>query len=234
MKTDSLKIVVFCDFDGTVTYRDSCDDFFRRFGEFDIHYAYLAAGQINVAEYYRRVCASLPEDLSNESVEQFATECEVDACFGEFVRFCRDKSLPLTVVSDGFDRYIYPILRQIGENVEVKCNILNGSQPIFPGASESCQCFCASCKRNVLLGISDDALIVYIGDGLSDICAVEYADVVFAKGVLAAHCNKHKIPHHPFRTFADVLHILRKHLENKTIRRRRQAELKRLAAFEAE
>lgn len=234
MKANASEIVVFCDFDGTVTQRDSCDEFFRHFGEFDIHHAELSAGRINVAEYYRRVCASLPDDLSDVAVGQFAEKCEVDAYFGEFIRYCRSQSYPLTIVSDGFDRYIYPILRRIGEKVEVKCNILNNSLPIFPGASESCQCFCASCKRNVLLSASNDAIIIYIGDGLSDTCAAEYADIVFAKGVLAAYCNQHKIPHHPFRTFADVLYILRKRIENGDIRRRRQAELKRLAAFEAE
>lgn len=230
-----MSVAVFCDFDGTVTRKDSGDEFFRRFGEFDSHSAELMAGRISVAEYYRRVCQSLPQHLSDADIEIFAAECETDAYFPEFVRFCSEKSWALRIVSDGFDRYIFPILRRLGTKLPVHCNILNGNQPAFPGATESCTCFCASCKRNVMLGAAmHNDLIMYIGDGLSDTCAAEHADVVFAKGALAAYCNQHKIPHYPFKTFADILYVLRKNLETQNLRRRKQAELKRLAAFEAE
>lgn len=229
------KIAVFCDFDGTVTRKDSGDEFFRRFGDFEPHIADLNAGRTTVAEYYRKVCASLPEGLADEHIEEFAAGCEVDAYFAEFVRFCRERSLPLVIVSDGFDRYIVPILRRTGEQVPLRCNVLDGIRPVFPCASESCGCFCASCKRNILLETTDDStVIVYIGDGLSDVCAAEHADMVFAKGALAAYCNRQKIPHHPFRTFADVLYVLRKNLGDRSIRPRRQAQLKRITAYEAE
>lgn len=230
-----MSVAVFCDFDGTVTRKDSGDEFFRRFGDFEPHSIDLMAGQISVAEYYRRVCSSLPDTLSDDEIKAFAAECETDAYFGEFVRFCREKSFALCIVSDGFDRYIYPILQSIDIDLPVFCNTLSGTLPGFPGATESCHCFCASCKRNVLLGTArQEDIIIYIGDGLSDTCAAEHADVVFAKGALASYCNHHKISHYPFKTFADVLYVLRKNLENKTLRRRRQAELKRMAAFEAE
>lgn len=230
-----MSVAVFCDFDGTITRKDSGDEFFRRFGNFEPHSLDLMAGRISVAEYYRRVCASLPDILSDDEIKVFASECETDAYFGEFVRFCHEKSCTLSIVSDGFDRYIYPILHGIGIDLPVFCNVLSGTSPMFPGATESCGCFCASCKRNVLLGTTQpNDIIIYIGDGLSDTCAAEHADIVFAKGALAAYCNHQKIPHYPFRTFADVLYVLRKNLENKTLRRRRQAELKRTAAFEAE
>ncbi len=234
MNNNKKSIVIYSDFDGTITLRDSCDDFFRRFGDFDAHITELASGNIAVKEYYNRVCSTLPEELSEEDIEQFASECETDPYFTNFVKFCESNSLPLTIITDGFDRYILPILKRLQVNVTVKCNLLPGKKPVFLGATESCDCFCASCKRNSMLNVSDETIIVYIGDGISDYCAVEYADIVFAKEMLAAYCNENKIPHHPFRSFSDIIFILQKYLKNGVMRKRRQADLRRIAAFVAE
>lgn len=49
-------------------------------------------------------------------------------------------------------------------------------------------------------------LIVFIGDGVSDLAAAREADVLFARrGLrLAAYCIEHQIPHVAFDTFADI------------------------------
>jgi 2-hydroxy-3-keto-5-methylthiopentenyl-1-phosphate phosphatase len=49
-------------------------------------------------------------------------------------------------------------------------------------------------------------LIVFIGDGVSDLAAAREADVLFARrGLrLEAHCKEHNIPYTPFDTFADI------------------------------
>jgi 2-hydroxy-3-keto-5-methylthiopentenyl-1-phosphate phosphatase len=43
-----------------------------------------------------------------------------------------------------------------------------------------------------------------VGDGVSDVKAALLADVVFAKGTLAAWCAAHGVDHTPFTTLADV------------------------------
>jgi 2-hydroxy-3-keto-5-methylthiopentenyl-1-phosphate phosphatase len=45
---------------------------------------------------------------------------------------------------------------------------------------------------------------VYVGDGLSDRCPSENADLVFAKGDLLAHCREKHIDCIEFRNFRDV------------------------------
>lgn len=49
-------------------------------------------------------------------------------------------------------------------------------------------------------------LIVFIGDGVSDLAAAREADVLFARrGLrLEAYCREHKISYIPFDTFADI------------------------------
>ena len=105
----------------------------------------------------------------------------------------------------------------------------------FPHAAEGCDCFCAACKRNVvLLRAAPDARIVYIGDGISDYCPAEHADIIFAKEQLAAYCNAHRLPHYPYTTLSDVATQLRKLIAKRRIRARHQAALKRKRAWEME
>ena len=49
-------------------------------------------------------------------------------------------------------------------------------------------------------------LIVFIGDGVSDLAAAREADVLFARrGLrLEEHCIEHGIPYTPFDTFSDI------------------------------
>ncbi len=57
---------------------------------------------------------------------------------------------------------------------------------------------------------------VFIGDGMSDRCAVDTADWVFAKGTLATYCRQRGIQYTPFATFADVIAALIRGLPSPT------------------
>jgi 2-hydroxy-3-keto-5-methylthiopentenyl-1-phosphate phosphatase len=122
--------------------------------------------------------------------------------------------------------------------VEVRCNRLswhdNVWTPVFPGASEACRCFCASCKRNVILSeASPEAVVVYVGDGLSDGCAVRYADIVFAKDTLAESCTREGIPFHAYETLGEVLGVLQRRVASGDLRSRPEAVLARRRAVAA-
>lgn len=130
-----------------------------------------------------------------------------------------------------------PLLRGAGDVSFQDFNSSHNSNitPIYPGASESCRCFCASCKRNFVLSNTDeDEIIIFIGDGYSDYCAAEHSDIIFAKKHLAAYCNANKIPHYPFSTFFDVKRLLNDAISKGKLKKRNQAEVKRKNAFEAE
>lgn len=49
-------------------------------------------------------------------------------------------------------------------------------------------------------------LVVFIGDGVSDLAAAREADILFArKGLqLERYCIEHEITYYPFNTFADI------------------------------
>lgn len=233
-------ISVFSDFDGTIINRDLGDEVFKHFAVFEPYNSMLKAGEIKIKEYWQTLCRHLPNEINEEKIKLFALECaEIDSNFKSFVEYCQISGFDFTVVSDGFSVYIDAILKKAGVDVKYYSNKLifkeNSIEPYFPGATESCTCLCASCKRNsVITNCPPDNIIVFIGDGYSDFCAAEHSDIVFAKGNLAAYCNKNRIPHYPFTNFFDVKRILSNAIQNNKIRPRHQAYLKRKEAFETE
>lgn len=235
-----MSVHVYIDFDNTISVGDAGDELIRTFGSFEPLHTQLQQGDISVAEYYRRAVASFPSTTTPDAIRAWTLSVDIDPSFVKLVAWCSSEHIPITVVSDGFDVYIAPLMERIGlSSVPVHCNRLvftdAGFIPEFPGATESCSCYCASCKRNaVLRHASDDDVIVYIGDGMSDTCAAEHADVVFAKSTLAAFCTANGIPHHHFKTLHDVVHILRTISAKKGFRSRRQAQLARKRAYERE
>jgi 2-hydroxy-3-keto-5-methylthiopentenyl-1-phosphate phosphatase len=48
------------------------------------------------------------------------------------------------------------------------------------------------------------AVMVFVGDGISDRYAAACADIVFATGKLAAYCENASIPYAPYDTLAAV------------------------------
>ena len=67
-------------------------------------------------------------------------------------------------------------------------------------------------KRNdkeVILGAAKmNGSLIYIGDGTSDVSAIPYADILFAKSYLAKYCSGRKISFFPYDSFDDVSRTL--------------------------
>ena len=229
-----MEVHLFIDFDGTISVNDVGDELISTFGDFATLMRQLLDGHLTVAEYYRRAAASFAATATPATVDAFARTQPLDPGLGPLVRWCREVGIPVTVVSDGFDVYIAPMLRRAGmtDLVSVRCNHLTFDgqawTPEFPGASEACRCFCASCKRDVILDrTTSDDVVVYVGDGQSDACAVRYADIVFAKDTLAESCTREGIPFHAYETLGEVLGVLQRRVAAGDVSTRRDAALAR-------
>ncbi len=232
-------LIIYCDFDGTITLKDISDELFKEYGDFDIYQSKLRNKEITITEYWYQLCTYLSGKVTKEDIANFADKFEIDQYFRMFYKFCKINIINLYIISDGFVDYIEPILKKYEiDDIKVFANKLlfgNNVKAIFPYATESCNCNCASCKRNILLTKSaSEEIIVYIGDGYSDFCAAQHSDIIFAKKHLATFCNENKIPHYPYKNFWDIYNILNKIIFNNKIKKRRQAELMRKKAFEWE
>ena len=242
-------VKIFIDFDGTITRRDVGDSLFETFGgerctELVAEYQ---EEKLSAAECFRRECAACGTvDLAR--FHEFLAAQEIDPSFSRFVQFCRQREIEHTILSDGMDAYIKPILERHGlGDVSLRANTLelarvDGSStvrfvPSFPYQDEVCE-RCACCKRNhMLASCSDDDRIVYIGEGYSDRCPARYADIVFAKDDLLKYCQRENISYVAYRSFDDVVDRLSSLLstngrpDGHSIRKRHQAELARRAVF---
>jgi 2-hydroxy-3-keto-5-methylthiopentenyl-1-phosphate phosphatase len=237
-----MALKLFVDFDGTVTTQDVGNAFFRRFGgpACDGLVRDYRDGKMSAQECFRGETAAIGR-LPLAEAETFLREQQISPGFATFVEFCRARGIEFHIVSDGLDYYVGRILALNGiDGVSVFANTLTlsgaeeGSAKLtvsFPyGAAECDRCAC--CKRNIILTrAGEDDVIGYIGEGFSDRCAAQYADIVFAKDELQKYCQQENISYYLYNDFHDVLARLELLVARKSLRKRRRAENKRREAF---
>lgn len=234
------KLKIFCDFDGTITNHDTWIEIGNRFIRdketwYDVIHRFETL-EIGGRECFLRECA-LIEDFDFSQFNEIIDNQKLDAYFMDFKYFCDENKLPITIVSEGMDYYINRVLQRYGLNFPYYANrfvLANDKKSFhleFPYSDSECT-RCGTCKRNLLMNMTgDDEISVYVGDGFSDVCVSEYADIVFAKKSLASYCWKNNITYFDFKDFKDVKNKLEKIIAQKNIKHRQTAALKRREVF---
>lgn len=213
MATDT-KTAVFCDFDGTITVRDTLDTVFDRFARPD----WREVGAAIRAEGGTR--ASIPVEVAmcragREDFERVVRESiPVAAGFRSLLALCQERAWEFVIVSEGFALHIETVLRREGlTGLRYYSNDLvfadGGITVSQPYANPECG-LCGNCKTSHIMRYrSQGYRIVYIGDGITDYCPARRADFVLAKGSLARYCEREGIDYLPFSDFHDVVRALR-------------------------
>jgi 2-hydroxy-3-keto-5-methylthiopentenyl-1-phosphate phosphatase len=206
-----MRLRIFCDFDGTIAVNDVGNELFTRFGDAQQWWRLVASwrqGAIDGRQLWQEQCSI--SCITPAQLDAFAAAQSIDPGFAAFHRFCQQQALALYVVSDGMDAYIERILRQHRiDKVHLRCNHLlvddNGRLEVsFPYYGQSCG-RCANCKGSHLRTEKQAGeKTIFIGDGLSDLCAVGEADILFAKKDLARYCQQHG---QPFVEYADFFNV---------------------------
>ena len=225
------------DFDGTIFMQDTGHVLFDNHGcgvarreELD--------GQIKTGERtFREASEEMWGLLRVRFEDGFATmerELEIDVNFRAFHAYCVANRIPFHVISAG----LRPVLRRVldrflGEESSAHINIVandaeisaDGSEwrPIWRHGNElghdkaiSMTEVRREAERAYASGGDGDGdsvpLIVFIGDGVSDLPAAREAEVLFARRGLRfeEYCIEHRIAYVPFDTFADIEREIRK------------------------
>lgn len=212
------KIIVVCDFDGTITTRDMSGSLARhldRDGSRKQLFDEFHAERLSLYELQRR---SWPQVQTTQSeIDTFMDrEAELRTGFIDFVGFCRQHGIDFRVVSAGFTFYIPYLLTKFGFGDlypnAVSCNegYVEGNRVnvSFPHRHPSCD-YCSNCKGHYIRELrrqvdAQPPFIVGIGDGASDRCMAREADLLFARHHLLRYCGANGIVCTPFESFAEV------------------------------
>jgi len=214
-----MKQLILCDFDGTISVRDMGYALINQFtsGDWERIDRDFRDGKIGSKEAYAQISKILRGDES--TVLRFVQEhSRIDPSFLIFYQYCREKNIDIKIVSDGLDFYIKKIL-EIHHLSEIpfyanatRFQERGGIDISFPHSGEECG-LCGTCKRNLIqIHRKEYDSIFFVGNGLSDRCAAQEADFVFAKNSLYTYCVEQEITCHFFDNFREIFDDLRKQI----------------------
>lgn len=203
------------DFDGTITEQDVLDEIARTYGDDEVYREVdeaLDRNGITLHEVLRREFEPVRAPLG-EVVEWVHANASIRPGFRELVDLARERGWRLVVVSSGFRQLIEPVLERAGiEGVELVSNEVDpdpeGWRITFFDESR-CEICGEACKRTTVRSVVEGGEVVYVGDGYSDRCAAEDADLVFARRGLAAYLTERGVPFEPFDDFFQIAERLR-------------------------
>jgi len=212
------KCTVFFDFDNTVVTRDVFDDLVLRFSRNnrwrDLEEKWKR-GEIGSKECLSGQLKGV--NITRQALNKYLSSINLDPCFKKLVKLLKRKKIKTVILSDNFDYLLQRILKENRiKNLKVLANKLQLSHnrliPRFPFEDGSCR-LCAHCKtKNLLANARRNSIIIYIGDGRSDICPAQYSDIVFAKEALLDYYRKKKLTCFAYQGLEDVYNFLRRRL----------------------
>ena len=150
------------------------------------------------------------------------TALDIDPDFQTFHKFCISNNIPFNVISAGLKPILRRVLDQfLGEEESAHIDIVANDAQINTPGTEWKPVWLHDCdlghdkarsiteyRASVRLESEDGTipLIIFIGDGVSDLPAARQADVLFArKGLrLEEYCIENKIAHFPFNSFGEI------------------------------
>ena len=197
--------IVFCDFDGTITERESLEAVLRKFNpeNHDAMMARLKAGEVSIRDGVREMVegissARYPEILS------FVREIPIRAGFEPFLDFLDERAIPFVVLSGGLrgmvEARLGPLVRRAHRIIAAD---VDASRPRLTVISDYESESELVAKARVMETFSFDAAIV-IGDGITDFEMARHGTCIFARDSLAAYLDQQGIGYHSWSDFYDV------------------------------
>ncbi|EMD32203.1 hypothetical protein CERSUDRAFT_88125 [Gelatoporia subvermispora B] len=231
------KFVVLSDWDGTITTRDS-NDFMtdtlgfgkekRREGNLDI-----LADKVTFRDAFREMLASVVANGHSfeECKEALKKNIVLDSGFKNFYQYCKEHDIPVVIISSGMAPLIRAVLSNlIGDEEAKNIEIVSNEVDVYPDGKWEIKYRHPTSgfghdKSQAILpyrNLPNPPTVFFFGDGVSDMSAARYADVLFVKqkddgeNDLAAFCTREGIPHILFDNFNSALGVVRRVVEGQT------------------
>ncbi len=204
-----MQFSISCDFDGTITCADTVNALLTQFAEPEW---LVVEDEWCAGKFGSRECLDAQTKLLRiepDVLDSFIDAVDVDPDAKGFFDDCLELNIPVSVVSDGYDWIVRRVLARMGvRGVPVVANRLvhtGGDRwaALFPHGAQNCGsgvCKCAAANAQ--------AQMVHIGDGRSDMCVSDLADIVFAKGHLLQSRLERGLDSVAFESFDEIRALL--------------------------
>jgi len=205
-----MKMIVQCDFDGTLTVEDMgfylLDNFAK--GDWRQWLEDYRDKKITVGEFNSRAFATV-RTAKEELLAAIRSETRLREGFSELVAYCREKDFRIAIVSNGVDFYINSILADAGLG-DVEAHAATSRfhpggltvQYIGPDDIPLNDDFKAAYTRFFL---KEGYKVAYVGNGPSDANPASLSQHVFARDGLLEYCKEKNLPCQPFNDMHDVI-----------------------------
>ncbi|KAF7764060.1 hypothetical protein Agabi119p4_8597 [Agaricus bisporus var. burnettii] len=234
------KFVVLSDWDGTITTYDSNDYMTdhlgygkekRRQGNLEI-----LGGKVTFRDAFREMLESVTKNghTFEECKQILHDNIKLDEGFKSFYIWCKSVDIPVIIVSSGMAPLIRAVLSNLlGEEAANDIEIISNDVTVQPDGKWEIKFRHPTSgyghdKSQAILPYRDlpnPPTLFFFGDGVSDISAAKYADLLFVKSKaggdndLAAYCKREGLTHLIFEDFGKALPVVQSIVEGKkTIR----------------
>lgn len=204
------KILIQCDFDGTITEEDVSFVLLDAFtdGEWRPLLEDYRAGRISVGRLNREAFGMVKAS-QQDLVKAMSGRYEIRPGFRELVDYCHKEGLRFVIVSNGLDFYIDTILRKIGlQGIEVFAAQTQFRpeglrvQYIGPQGEDIDDGFK---EAHVESFTKQGYRIFYAGNGASDFPPARKCYHIFATGDLLSVCRKEKVECFAFDDLKEII-----------------------------
>lgn len=194
-----MRKLFICDFDGTVNAYDIGNKITRSILKNEVYkkinklYKARKIDNFDIYEKYLATAISKDGKVIKKVIKRYLKETNG---FTEFAKFAKKESYDLIILSDGFDLYISEFLKKYKLNIPFFANKIletsDGYKILFPHMTDECK-RCGTCKSEIIKKLKKNYReIIYVGDGISDICSSSIVDVFFAKKPIFNKINTDK------------------------------------------
>jgi len=224
------KIIFFTDYDGTITQQDSNDYMTDNVGFGQPLRLKGNADVLSGDRHFRDAFQEMMDSISlpfDRCISLLQDNIELDPHFKEFFLFCRESNIPIVILSGGMKPIIEGMLeRWIGrEGLDTVQIVSNDVAAREEGAADGWiqaeggwriefhdeSVFGHDKSREIrpyaALPEGERPILLYAGDGVSDLSAAKETDLLFAKKGrdLVTWCEREDVAFTTFEDFSEIL-----------------------------